>query len=275
MPPEISIIIPTYNVQDFIGETLQSVVDQTLSKDKFEVIMVDDASSDKTIEIAQAFAKKYKNIHMFYHDKNQGISKTRNDAIDKSSGKLIALLDGDDILESVALESTTYFMRNNLRVRYSYSGYNKIDSKGIKIGQVASLPFDKKRFFHQNFVGPITCFERTIHDKIGGFENRSRIEDWNHALKASKILIAGQIANNPKFLYKYRIHQNNISKVGYRSMKEAACNTIARFLEHEGINANVYWSKMITHLDGSKHNYYDWKEIPAIISKAIPVAIPA
>src|SRR5678815_5471292 len=90
--PKVSVVIPTRNRAEFLRAAIQSVLNQTFQG--FEIIVVDDASEDKTPEIVRTFT----DTRMTYvrHDTNKGQGVTRNDGISRASGEFIALLDDDD-----------------------------------------------------------------------------------------------------------------------------------------------------------------------------------
>jgi len=106
--PLVSIIIPAYNAERFITETLTSVVNQTWPN--IEVFVVDDGSKDKTVEIAQKF--KSERIKVFVQ-KNQGACVARNKGLAMSSGKYIQYLDADDVLSNDKIEEQLKVLENN------------------------------------------------------------------------------------------------------------------------------------------------------------------
>ncbi|MCR5484734.1 MAG: glycosyltransferase, partial [Clostridiales bacterium] len=93
---DISVIIPVYNGEKYLGECLESITKQT-AFDRLEVITVDDGSTDKTPEICGAYSEKYKNIRVI-RTKNSGVSAARNRGIAEASGEFIAFVDSDDRL---------------------------------------------------------------------------------------------------------------------------------------------------------------------------------
>lgn len=99
---EISVLIPFYNVEEFIEECLESVINQTF-KD-IEIICIDDKSTDNSLKIVNEYALKDPRIKIYKNNKNQGISKNRNFAISVAEGKYIYFLDADDFIELDALE---------------------------------------------------------------------------------------------------------------------------------------------------------------------------
>jgi glycosyltransferase involved in cell wall biosynthesis len=96
LTPTISIIIPSYNKENYITESIQSVLHQTYTD--WELIIVDDQSSDKTVNIIKEFQKTDSRIKLFVNEKNLGANYSRNFGISKSQSELIIFLDADDIL---------------------------------------------------------------------------------------------------------------------------------------------------------------------------------
>ena len=97
----ISVIIPVYNVEDYLRNALESLLNQTF-KD-FEVILVNDGSTDSSGTICESYACRYKNFHV-YHKENGGQSDARNYGLEKASGEFVTFLDSDDYFEPYALE---------------------------------------------------------------------------------------------------------------------------------------------------------------------------
>lgn len=98
---QVSVIVPVYNVEDYLHYAIESLVNQTYQD--FEVILVNDGSTDESGKLCDEYALKYKNIFS-YHKENGGLSDARNFGIKKSKGEFITFLDPDDYLESYALE---------------------------------------------------------------------------------------------------------------------------------------------------------------------------
>ena len=90
-----SIIIPVYNVKQYLDDCLQSILSQTYRD--YEIVLVDDGSSDGSSEICDQYAREYKNVKV-YHQINQGQSAARNFAVQKASGEYIWFVDADDII---------------------------------------------------------------------------------------------------------------------------------------------------------------------------------
>ena len=109
--PLVSIITAAYNCDKYIEETINSVISQTF-KD-WEMIIVDDFSSDKTAEKVEAIAKKEPRITLLKQEQNLGCARARNRGLKEAKGKYITFLDGDDLLDPNYLESQLSFIRDN------------------------------------------------------------------------------------------------------------------------------------------------------------------
>ncbi len=101
-PPKVSVIIPVYNTEEYIGETLNSIINQTL-KD-IEIIVINDGSTDNSLHIINEYAQRDSRITVFTQA-NQGLSLTRNKGIIEARGEYIYFMDSDDLLENDALNS--------------------------------------------------------------------------------------------------------------------------------------------------------------------------
>ena len=104
----VSIIIPVYNVEDYLEKCLDSMVHQTMDKSKMEVLLIDDGSSDGSPEICDRYAKEY-DIFKVFHNKNGGVSTARNFGIDKAQGKYIMFIDSDDYLSHNSVKDIAHF----------------------------------------------------------------------------------------------------------------------------------------------------------------------
>lgn len=96
--PLLSIIVPFYNVENYLGRTLISLLIQGLSLDKYEVLMIDDLGTDDSVEIAEKFAEKFDNFKLIHHDQNKGLGAGRNTGVAHSKGDYIYFIDSDDWL---------------------------------------------------------------------------------------------------------------------------------------------------------------------------------
>lgn len=156
----VSIVTPSYNSSHFISETIKSVLSQTYQN--WEMIIIDDCSSDNSNEIIEQFIQKDNRIKLILLEKNSGPANARNVGIEYAIGQYIAFLDSDDIWLPFKLEKQIDFMQTN-HLSLTFSSYAIIDCKNSLIGQVdapAELTFDGE--LKGNSIGNLTA----IYDQI-------------------------------------------------------------------------------------------------------------
>lgn len=108
---KISIIIPIYNVEKYVAECLESILNQDF--DDYEVICVDDASTDSSMEIVEKYASQNEKIKIINHEKNKGLSAARNTGLKYAKGKYIWFVDSDDMVEQSALKCLYDIVESN------------------------------------------------------------------------------------------------------------------------------------------------------------------
>lgn len=211
--PLVSVIIPAYNTELYIGPALESVLSQTYQN--IEVLVVDDGSQDRTAEIVESFVQQDSRVQLF-RQKNAGVAAARNLAIAHAQGEYIAPIDADDIWYPQKLEKQVQCMlRSGPEVGLVYTWSVHIDEAGAIIGQ-----YNLKRAYKpEGFIYPILVYSnfldnasnplirRTCIDKVGGFnpglraQNAQGCEDWELYLR---IADAYEFRVVPEFLVGYR-----------------------------------------------------------------------
>lgn len=146
----ISVIIPVYNVENYIRKCLDSIVGQTIAKDNLQVILINDGSTDGSAEICAEYCEKYDYFEL-YNIKNGGQARARNIALDFVKGKYIAYLDSDDELSSNTLESTSRFFDKH---------YDEIDLVTYKIVPVFK-GIRKKTHYRYNILKKTGVYDLT------------------------------------------------------------------------------------------------------------------
>jgi teichuronic acid biosynthesis glycosyltransferase TuaG len=126
----VSVVIPAYNAQKYIEKTVRSVLKQTYTN--FEIVIVDDCSTDETYTILQALEKEDKRIRVLQNETNSGVSITRNYAIAESKGKYVVLLDADDLWVETKLEKQVQLLEKT-KAQIAYCSYGFIDENDKEI----------------------------------------------------------------------------------------------------------------------------------------------
>lgn len=104
-PIKITVVVPIYNVEKYLAKCIDSLVNQTLASEKFEILLIDDCSPDQSVAIAKEYLKKAKNVRLLRNNPNRGLGMTRNRGIKEARGEYVFFIDSDDYLESTALEA--------------------------------------------------------------------------------------------------------------------------------------------------------------------------
>jgi len=149
----VSVIMPSWNTSNFIAESIQSVIDQTY--ENWELIIVDDCSTDNTDEVVARFTDK--RIRYFKNEKNSGAALSRNRGLREARGEWIAFLDSDDLWSPKKLEYQISFM-NEHGYTLSYTEYEKIDeeSKPLQIYVTGPEKVNKYKMYNYDYIGQLT-----------------------------------------------------------------------------------------------------------------------
>lgn len=188
MQPKVSVIIPTYNREKFIGEAIQSVLDQTFQD--FEVIVVDDGSTDRTGDVVQAFASEKV---QYVYQSNRGRSNARNHALGLAKGRYIAFLDSDDLYLPDKLALQVDYMDSHPEIGMVYTSAYCIDENGVRTKDEYEATVSGWVYEHIAFFVPVTItlptvmVRKEVFDKVGEFdEAMERFEDTDMWRRISK-----------------------------------------------------------------------------------------
>jgi len=208
--PKVSVVIPCYNGQRFIKESIESVISQTYRE--LEIIVVDDGSTDQTAKIVVSIGDS--RIKCLYTE-NKGVSSARNYGIKNSSGEFIALLDYDDLWLPGKIEEQVREIERSPDIALVYSLFYVIDSLGKTIVQssmVNSKDILEDLLVIGNVIGPPsgTLIRNKIFNDIGGFDPKiSTAADWDLWIR---IAFGYRVVLLPEYLFKYRVHGNNMHR---------------------------------------------------------------
>ena len=188
MNDKISIIMPTYNSEKYIIETIRSVQKQTYSN--WELVIVDDCSTDNTVKIINNFKKYDNRIKLIVLNKNYGASIARNISLNNSTGRYISYLDSDDRWKPNKLTRQIEFMQKN-NYAFCCTSYELIDDAGKKINKVIHIPIQINYFQYLTYnilqtIGIMIDLQQ-INKKLLNMPNIRIGEDaatWLQILKA-------------------------------------------------------------------------------------------
>ena len=232
--PLLSVLMPVFNSERFVAEAIESILNQTF-KD-FEFLILDDCSADKSLEIIKDFEKQDSRIKVFQNEKNLGVVESRNKLINLSKGKYIAWLDSDDIALENRFEEEIKFLEEHPEIGLVGAYPEIIDENGKKLGIWLFEPEPQKLkielFFHSPFLSSSVVIRRS--SLPSGFYDPAFpvAEDFD---LYSKISEHYDVVNVPRFLVKYRINSNGLSKSNTEKMERLAIHVIKEHAERLGI----------------------------------------
>jgi glycosyltransferase involved in cell wall biosynthesis len=242
----VSVIIPAYNRADLIGETIESVLNQTF--DDFEIIIVDDGSTDSTEEVV----RKFDGPITYLYQENRGRSCARNRGFEVSGGDYVCFLDSDDVLKPRMLERQVSLLDSNSHLGFVYSDYQFINQAGETLPRpevFRGRPLHRGEIFRFliffDFIPPSTVLARRDSiDKIGLFESSLEpAEDLDWLLRMTSMYETDYI---PEPLCLFRKHEDNTPST---AIEEATIRVIMKHLSDERTKQSLG--------AGWRDNYFD------------------
>lgn len=226
MKPVVSIITATFNRARFLPQMIDSVISQDYSA--WELLIIDDASTDDTVQIVQSYAQTDSRIRYVRNEKNRGVSATRNRGLCEARGEYIAVLDSDDYwLDTHKLSRQVALFEQDRTLVLSGTGMCVIDEHGNtlskKIPPADDAVIRSTLLVHNVFFHSSVMFCKAVAQKIGGYnENLRYAEDYELWLRMAKY---GSVAIIPFPLVAYRVHGQSES-ARFRLSKSLMCMSL-------------------------------------------------
>lgn len=235
-PASISVIVPMYNAATFLKETVENILTQT-HKD-FELLLIDDCSTDNTLEVANTFSDS--RIRVIKNEKNRGAGATRNKGIESAQSTYLAFCDADDIMMPNRLEQQLNFMEQHPEIDVCGSFVRLMNEKGDDIGKY-TFPIEHDEI-------KVALFLRCAFQQSTAFIRRSRFvqsglrykenhfaEDfdlWANAVKQLKFHVL------PEFLIYYKISESQLTATSWEKQRRDALLTYKLMMDDLGVTYN-------------------------------------
>jgi glycosyltransferase involved in cell wall biosynthesis len=231
--PLVSAIVPLYNAERFLVQTLDSALSQTLRD--LEIIVVDDGSTDGSAALADGYAERHPDVVRVIHQPNQGLCHARNAALAIARGEYLALLDADDIWLPHHLAACVAELERHPEVALVHADIERIDSDGRSLGcserywdQYDSDAFVALFLRREHVCCPTAVFRRDAVERVGNFDvqfNRLGCEDRDLWLRISA---TSQIVYLDDVHARYRLHGANMS-TNFDKMLKARVKLVDKF----------------------------------------------
>ena len=211
--PKVSIVMPAYNCEAFVEDSIRSIIDQTF--DDWGLIVINDGSTDKTAEIISRLAASDPRINFIENESNMGVSYTRNRAISLADGEWIAFLDSDDLWREDKLEKQLALLSTHQDAVISYTASAFITEDGTPYEYVMKAPtiVDYKMLMSKNLLSCSSVIVKTSVMKQIKMPSDKMHEDYYTWLR---ILGDNQVAygvNEPLLIYRLRKNSKSSSRI--------------------------------------------------------------
>lgn len=250
--PLVSVVIPVYNMEEFLEETLDSV----LSSDypNFEVIVMDDGSKDRSLEIAESYKSRYENVRV-YTQANSGVATARNHAISKAGGVYILPVDADNRISKELIHSAVDILESDPEVKVVCP---RAEFFGDRSGEWVLPPFSLSLLARKNMMDTCAVYRKSEWERIGGYcaEIVAR-EDWEFWI--SMLKDGGKVVKLPEIGLFYRVREQS-KRVTDRLLKKHVIDVLNRrhpdFFERElggPLRYQRSWSRLINRISRIIH----------------------
>lgn len=235
--PAVSVLIAVFNGERFLREALESIAAQTFRD--FEVIVLDDGSTDGSLAIAQDQARKDERFRVVAGE-NQGLFVRLNAGLKMCRGELVAVMDSDDVSLPNRLECQHRFMEAHPEVLLVGGQVMRIDEDGEELG-LLWRPLDHETIDRESMQGrlaithPGMMYRRAAVEGIGGYSLSHRYgQDLDLALRLAEI---GRVANVPEVVLRYRLHYGSVTMRRSEAQFESMVSAVALAHGRRGLSA--------------------------------------
>lgn len=226
MFPAISIVLPVYNGEKYLSESIESIINQNYRN--WELIIVNDCSTDNSPWIIEEYAKKDDRISVIHNSVNRRLPHSLNVGFSKARGKYYTWTSDDNMYRKEALEKMYYYMENYASAPMVVASMTMVDTNGVIVGKYGS--YNQPEMAYGNKVGACFLYRSEIVDSIGGYDpNRFLVEDYDYWLRI--LFRYGEIRIIKEDLYIYRLHDGSLSEKKKTQVKEELYKLRTKYLE--------------------------------------------
>ncbi len=204
--PKVSIVLPTYNGEKYIRESIDSILCQNF--EDWELIIVDDCSTDHTPEIIDGYAGKDGRIKVIHNRVNQKLPEALNVGFREAVGECLTWTSDDNRYMQNAIREMYSKLTDNEEVKMVCADMKLIDMEGEIRGKC--LPYEEERMLYENCVGACFMYKREVLEQVGDYDSGMFcVEDYDYWLRV--LVRFGKIEHIAKCLYLYRQHEDSLT----------------------------------------------------------------
>jgi alpha-1,3-rhamnosyltransferase len=234
--PLVTVMIPCYNHEKFIKESIQSVIDQTYSR--LELIVIDDGSKDNSIqrieEMRLACEQRFEHFQFVFRE-NRGLSRTLNQGLSLARGEYFSIVASDDIMlpEKTAIQVDVFKKDSLITAVFGAHQYIDDESHVVSVKKAVYREFNfQEIFYHQHDIPASSqMIKIDLLREIGGYNENTKVEDWDLWLRLTEV--GAKLVYIPDIIVGYRMHDSNLSK-DKSLMFDEVFNIVQRYKDRKG-----------------------------------------
>lgn len=218
----ISIVLPIYNGEKYMRQSIDSIINQTYKN--WELIIVDDCSTDSTATIANEYVKRDNRIRYYKNEINMRLPKTLNRGFSIAKGKYLTWTSDDNLFKPNALEEMYNALKDNENTHFVYASCEIIDDKGNILDYMYASKMGKKQIIGFNIVGACFMYTRQVYETIGDYDiDCFLVEDYDYWLR---IFANFKTTYIKEILYSYRWHDGALTSTEKKEKINSVCETV-------------------------------------------------
>lgn len=276
----ISIVLPVYNGEKYLKESLDSILAQTYNN--WELLILDDCSMDSSSEIAKDYATRDKRIYYYRNDHNLCLPRNLNKGFKLAKGNYLTWTSDDNRFKPEALERMYRELNNNRNAQFVFASCRVIDSQGEPIEYMMVNEKRKKEIVGQNVVGACFMYTRKVYNEIGEYDpDLTLVEDfdyWQRICAKFDVVVIDDI------LYEYRWHDGTLTstmkkETFNKNLEKMLLKNRSLFGKIDSESSYYFYRGLYNckqNINGEKNTYrlkYKWYSIFYLIEHKIPQKI--
>lgn len=224
--PKVSIILPTYNGEKYLKQAIDSILAQTYTD--WELILVDDCSTDVTPDIAEQYTQIDTRIKVIHNNCNQRLPASLNIGFAAAQGEYFTWTSDDNLYLSDAIAVMAKCLDEHEEVSMVRASMEFIDAEGRVTGQ--SEPYTDEKMYAFNCLGACFMYRRVVRDKVGDYDvNTYCAEDYDYWLRVLEHF--GMIMPVSQVLYQYRRHEGSLSETKRQQVRDQQTKLRVRYID--------------------------------------------
>ena len=217
----ISIVLPIYNGEKYMRESIDSIIMQSYKN--WELIIVNDCSTDNTAQIANEYLQKDSRIKYYKNEKNMRLPKTLNRGFSLAKGDYLTLTSDDNLFKENALEKMILALKKD-NADFVYASYETIDENGKYTDYVKTNGNGKYEIIGHNIVGACFMYTRKVYEAVGDYDyNYTLVEDYDYWLRIFARFNTTYIED---VLYSYRFHSGALTSTERADKINSVCEEV-------------------------------------------------